>query len=126
MGGTLLLLLPLLAGAFARTRDIKLEMGPGLEGLKEANKTVTEDDLPDYLGVVVAKRQELAPGLETGANGEGSEEENAELPADFDVVAARAYGKRQVLAPGLETEGSEEESTELPESLDVVAAKRQE
>ena len=40
---------------------------------------VTEDDLPDYLEVVAAKRQELAPGLETGASGEGSEEENAEL-----------------------------------------------
>ena len=89
---------------------------------------VSEDDLPDYLEVVAAKREVLAPGLETGANGKGSEEENAELPADLDVVAARAYGKRQVLAPGSETgangEGSEEESSNLPESLDVVAAKR--
>ena len=91
---------------------------------------MTEDDLPDYLEVVAAKRQELAPGLETGANGEGSEEENAELPADLDVVAARGYGKRQVIAPGSETgangEGSEEENARLPEDFDVVAAKRQE
>ena len=91
---------------------------------------VSEDDLPDYLEVVAAKRQELAPGLETGASGQGSEEENAELPADLDVVAARVFGKRNVLAPGSETgangEGSEEESAKLPESLDVVAAKRQE
>ena len=84
---------------------------------------VSEDDLPDYLEVVAAKREVLAPGLETGANGEGTEEENVELPADLDVVAA----KRQELSPGSESgansEGTEEENAELPADLDVVAAR---
>ena len=91
---------------------------------------VSEDDLPDYLEVVAAKREVLAPGLETGANGEGSEEENAELPADLDVlVVGSETGANGELAPGLENgangEGTEEENESLPERLDVVvAAKR--
>ena len=86
---------------------------------------MTEDDLPDYLEVVVAKRKELAPGLETGANGEGTEEQNSDLPESFDVVSVSVS---EELAPGLENgangNGTEEESESLPESLDVVAVKR--
>merc|ERR1712198_483395 len=145
--GTLLLLLPLLAGAFARTRDIKLEMSPGLEGLKVANKTVLNaDDLADAVVIEAAeKRQELAPvldtetiggdsdeemaelldyldgdevlapGSETGANGEGTEDEIAELPADLDVVVVGSEtGANGELAPGLENgangEGTEDEN----------------
>ena len=85
---------------------------------------LSEDDLPDYLEVVAAKRQELAPGSETGANGEGTEEEIAKLPESLDVVEA----KRSLdIAPGQETgangEGSEEENAELPADFDVVAAR---
>jgi len=116
--GTLLLLLPLLAGAFARTRDIKLEMSPGLEGLKVANKTVLNaDDLADAVVIEAAeKRQELAPVFDTETNGGDSDEEIAELLDYLDGD--------EVLAPGSETgangEGTEDEIAELPADLDVV------
>jgi len=125
------LLLPLLALASARVREDHLQLATGLEGKSEGNQTeLREEDLPDYLEVVVAKRPELAlsPGLETGATGQGSDEDNQSLPAYLDVVEA---AKRQVLSPGLETgasgEGTEEDNNSLPASLDVVeVAKRSE
>ena len=50
---------------------------------------LSEDDLPDYLEVVAAKRQELAPGSETGANGEGTEDEIAKLKFLIDETTSK-------------------------------------
>lgn len=121
----LLLLLPLLAAAAARsseTREDEDAMASANEsnnnGVKEANLT------KDQVEIVITKKDvELSPGKETGANGEVSDEDEANLPENYEV---QAVGRN--LSPGQETgangEGSDEEINAQPESLDVVLAKR--